>query len=223
MSGPVRAGSSPDSVALAFAMAGGIRRRAPQCVAREGSKFLTNECLRRHKSLRAGLTIWLGIHLVTGPEVHPRRGNGTRPGQEEALEMARRPRRWREDQVPDDLIAVAEQCEYVGSSEHKDQRFWLGLPRPRRRPRNVATICPMVTTRERDIATGWVRTAISAGQFDRTDWRNGFPRRVWYRDDNGQIWYGFLTNQGAGPSSAAQYKGWPIDEDEWREIFSGVA
>ena len=121
--------------------------------------------------------------------------------------MARRPRRWREDQVPVNLIAVAAQCEYVGSLEHKDQRSWLGLPRPRRRPRDVATICPMVTAKQRDIATGWIRNAVSAGQFDRSDWRNGFPRRVWYRDSNGQIRYGFLTNQGAGPSPTGQYKG----------------
>ena len=81
----------------------------------------------------------------------------------------------------------------------------------------------MVTTRERDIATGWVRTAISSGQFDRADWRNGFPRRIWYRDGDGKFWYGFLTNQGDGPSPRGQYKGWPIEEDEWREIFGGVA
>lgn len=132
-----------------------------------------------------------------------------------------RPRRWRDIQPPDvdELTSLAGRCEYIGSQEHKDQRSWLGIPRPRRRPRDVATICPLVTGRDRVRATEWVRNAITNGHFNREDWHNGFPRRIWYRDKDGQIWYGFLTNQGAGPNPKGQYKGWPIEEDEWREIF----
>jgi hypothetical protein len=121
--------------------------------------------------------------------------------------------------VPDDLVAVSERCSYEGSREHKDRRSWLGLPRPRRRPADVATVCPMVTEQERDLATGWVRAAIKNGQFDRADWRNGFPRYIWYRSADGSYWYGFLMNEGAGKSPTAQYKGWPISEEEWNEIF----
>ena len=131
----------------------------------------------------------------------------------------RRPRRWRAVQIPDDLTSLAARCEYVGSLEHKDQRSWLGVPRPRRRPRNVATICPLVTGKDCVRATEWVRSAITNEHFDRKDWRNGFPRKIWHRDNEGQLWYGFLTNQGAGASPEGRYKGWPIDEDEWREIF----
>ena len=77
----------------------------------------------------------------------------------------------------------------------------------------------MVTEQERQTATEWVKEAIRNGQFDRRDWRNGFPRYVWYRDDDGSYWFGFLMNEGAGKSPSAQYKGWPISEDEWNEIF----
>lgn len=83
----------------------------------------------------------------------------------------------------------------------------------------MATICPMVTGEEHDIATSWVRQAVNAGQFDSRDWRNGFPRYVWHRAADGSYWYGFLMNEGAGKSPTAQYKGWPISEDEWNEIF----
>jgi hypothetical protein len=55
-----------------------------------------------------------------------------------------------------DLAELAECCADHGSIEHKDKRSWLGVPRPRRRPRDVATICPLVTVQERDTATGWV-------------------------------------------------------------------
>jgi hypothetical protein len=119
--------------------------------------------------------------------------------------------------VPEDLDAA--RCWYEGSREHKDRRSWLGLPRPRRTPRDVATICPMVTEQERDVATGWVRDAIRNGQFDRRDWRNGFPRYVWHRAADGSYWYAFLKNEGAGNVPHAQYKGWPISKDEWDEIF----
>ena len=100
--------------------------------------------------------------------------------------------------VPSDLRAVAARCSYEGSREHKDRRSWLGLPRPRRRPRDVATICPLVTEQDRAMATAWVREAIVNGQFDRRDWRNDFPRYIWYRAADGSYWYGFLMNEGAG-------------------------
>ena len=132
---------------------------------------------------------------------------------------AKRPGQRKVVKIPGDLASLAERCEYIGSQEHKEHRSWLGVPRPRRRPQNMATICPLVTAKERNLATGWVRNAIANRQFDEKDWRNGFPRKVWHRDNNGQYWYGILTNQGAGSNPKGQYKGWPIDEDEWREIF----
>jgi hypothetical protein len=122
--------------------------------------------------------------------------------------------------VTPDLGALAERCSYHGSIEHKDKRSWLGLPRPRRRPRDVATICPLVTNQEREIATEWVKEAVRNGQFDRGyELRNGFPRYIWHLTADGTYWYGFLMNEGAGPNATAQYKGWPISKDEWDEIF----
>jgi hypothetical protein len=76
-----------------------------------------------------------------------------------------------------------------------------------------------VTNEDRLTATAWVREAIVNGRFDRHDWRNGFPRYIWYRDAGGGYWYGFLMNEGAGAGATAQYKGWPIPEEEWREDF----
>lgn len=121
--------------------------------------------------------------------------------------------------IPPDLEKVAQRREYEGSKEHKDKRSWLGLPRHRTKPDDVATICPMVGDHERAVATEWVREAVRNGQFDRSDWRNGFPRYVWYRDEDGSYWYGFLMNKGAGKAPVGKYKGWPITEDEWDEIF----
>ena len=78
-----------------------------------------------------------------------------------------------------DLGEVADRCSYHGSLEHKDKRSWLGRPRPRWRPRDVATICPLVNPEERDMATEWVREAIHNGQFDTAqELRNGFPRYI---------------------------------------------
>jgi len=130
--------------------------------------------------------------------------------------------------MPDlsNLGAVAARCEYVGSVEHKARRSWLGAPQPRRRKKKRdpedhkqnATICPLVEDADRKRASTWVQEAIRRAQFG-TEWRGGFPRHIWYRDRRGQYWYGFLTNQGAGADAKGQYKGWPIEEDEWGEDF----
>ena len=133
-----------------------------------------------------------------------------------------KPKRPRTRAVPVtlDLAELAGRCSYRGSIEHKDKRSWLGLPRPRRRSRDVATICPLVTAQERDMATEWVREAIGRGQFDRDqELRNGFPRYIWHQTADGRYRYGFLMNEGAGPNATAQYKGLPISKDEWDEIF----
>jgi hypothetical protein len=136
--------------------------------------------------------------------------------------MAIRRPKVRPHTIPGDLDELASRCEYLGSRVHKDQRSWLGLPTPRQSPdpSEVATICPLISEEERRQATEWIRTAIRRGQFSRTDWRNGFPRRIWHRDNSGKYWYGVLTNSGAGQNPRAQYKGWPISEEEKNEIFS---
>jgi hypothetical protein len=121
------------------------------------------------------------------------------------------------------LNALAERCEYEGSKEHKDKRSWLGIPLPRKGnvddTRQTATICPLVADMERQQATQWVRQAVRTRQFVANKWKGGFPRYIWYQDLQGQYWYGVITNQGAGETARAKYKGWPISEGEWREIF----
>jgi len=121
-------------------------------------------------------------------------------------------------EIPKNLADLAGRCKYVGSVEHKDKKSWLGLPQPRRRPRQTATICPLYSNEDRDRATEWVRAAIRAGNFRKADWQGGLPRHIWYRDEQGNYWRGFLTNAGAG-----EYKGWPITEEEWREDFDRMA
>jgi hypothetical protein len=135
--------------------------------------------------------------------------------------MAVKRPRVRRPAIPEDLTELTLRCEFVGSQVHKDRRSWLGLPRLRRsgEPEETATICPLVTEDERKLATGWVRSAVLSGQFDRTDWQNGFPRRIWHQDEAGQYWYGFLSNSGAGSKPIGRYKGWPISQEEKDEIF----
>ena len=124
---------------------------------------------------------------------------------------------------PPQLNALAERCDYEGSKEHKDKRSWLGIPQPRKGnvedTRQTATICPLVTEVERQQATQWVRQAVRNRQFARNKWKGDFPRYIWHRDPQGQYWYGVITNQGAGEMARAKYKGWPISEGEWREVF----
>jgi hypothetical protein len=77
----------------------------------------------------------------------------------------------------------------------------------------MTTICPIVETDGRDRATGWVQDAIRRGQFRFVDGDRQFPKHIWYEAD-GQGWFGFCVNSAAG-----QYKGWPMNEEEYRAYF----
>ena len=116
-------------------------------------------------------------------------------------------------------IAVAR---YVGSAEHKTRRWWGGLPGARldaggkaRRPkREHTTICARTDEADRDQATLWVRAALGAGQLRFFEGDQTYPKHLWFRDDDGQYWFGFCVNPLAGT-----YKGWPISKDEKRAAF----
>ena len=125
-----------------------------------------------------------------------------------------------------ELESLAKRATYVGSIEHKEKRSWLGLPFPRRNPqadaadvRQNATICHLVTDAARDQATVWIQHAISHRQFDPAVWDGEFPKVIWYRDKSGNYWFGRLVQRGAGENPRAEYKGWPITQEEWHENF----
>ncbi|MFC3229881.1 hypothetical protein ACFOGJ_21705 [Marinibaculum pumilum] len=132
--------------------------------------------------------------------------------------MAKRPR-----QVPQReplTTAQIEQAIYVGSPEHKKERWWGGLPEAYVGPdgdasrpgRQITSVCELTTEAERDEATNWVRTALRMGQFRYRDADKDFPAHIWYRDEAGQLWQGRCVNSVLGT-----YKGWPVDEAERSE------
>lgn len=111
---------------------------------------------------------------------------------------------------------------YVGSGEHKVERWWDGLPMARVGPDGHATrpkkqnttICPKVSEAERAIATAWVREALRRGRYRYFEGDKTYPKHIWHMDAEGQFWFGFAVNQEQGT-----YKGWPISEAEKREAF----
>ncbi len=115
---------------------------------------------------------------------------------------------------------------YVGSGEHKTQRWWGGLPnafvgkdgRAHRPRKQHTTPCPKTTEAQRQEASGWVRQALAAGQFRFYEGDGTYPKHLWYQDDGDQYWFGFAVNQELG-----SYKGWPIDEEEKRATFDRLA
>lgn len=131
----------------------------------------------------------------------------------------KRPRR--PELSPEDRHALAARASYVGSPEHKTRWWWGGKPTARQLPggqvgrpgKQRTTICPLTTEDDRVRATQWVRHAIANGQYQYYEGDKDFPKKVWHCAD-GRIWCGFCTNQGQG-----QYKGWPIEQQEQREVF----
>lgn len=117
--------------------------------------------------------------------------------------------------------ALAARARYEGSSEHKDKRWWGGLPAARqlpggrvgRRGKQTTTVCPLTSMEDRDRATEWLRRAIRAGQYRFVEADQDFPKKVWCHE-RGQTWFGLCINTKSG-----EYKGWPIDEEERRAVF----
>jgi len=110
---------------------------------------------------------------------------------------------------------------YVGSAEHKLERWWGGLPMGRQLPggrvgrpgKETTTICPLTKRSDQIKATQWVKAAIRAGQCRFYESDQNFPKKVWYEAE-GQIWMGFVVNPRLG-----EYKGWPISERYRDEVF----
>ncbi len=129
--------------------------------------------------------------------------------------MAKRPKQLQPR--PPLTAAPIDRAAYVGSSEHKDRRWWDGLPgahvgssgKATRPKKQDTTVCLLTTVAERDTATKWVQSALTHGQMRYFEGDQDFPKHIWYRENNGQVWFGFCLNSVQG-----QYKGWPIDEEE---------
>ena len=135
----------------------------------------------------------------------------------------KRPRRIRKRPVLSEAQrrALAARARYEGSSEHKDKRWWGGLPaagqlpggRVGRRGKQTTTVCPLTSIEDRDRATEWLQRAIRAGQYRFVETDQDFPKKVWCHE-RGQTWFGLCINTKSG-----EYKGWPIDEEERRAVF----
>jgi hypothetical protein len=104
----------------------------------------------------------------------------------------------------------------------KVQKWWGGLPSAylgadgtaQRPNKQRTTICPLTFDSDRQLATGWIRSALSQGQLRYLEGDKDFPARVWYREPTTkQLWIGYCINGVLG-----QYKGWPGEEDDL-EIF----
>lgn len=131
-------------------------------------------------------------------------------------------RRVRRTLTPAQRRALAVRARYVGSAEHKAQRWWGGTPKGRQLPggrvgragKQKTTICPLTEERDRDRATEWIREAIEHGNYRFVQTDQEFPKTVWYKDYRGQYWCGYCINTASG-----EYKGWPIEKSERDEIF----
>jgi len=131
----------------------------------------------------------------------------------------------RPEQLPARAPLSREQIDsarYVGSPEHKTHRWWGGLPEAyvpesgdaSRPGKQQTTICPLLTEQDRDRATCWVQGALRAGRFRFYEGDQDFPKKIWYRDQAGQLWFGLCVNTVLG-----QYKGWPAEEEDCVAVF----
>lgn len=83
-----------------------------------------------------------------------------------------------------DLEEVASRARYKGSEEHKDRRWWGGLPRARqlpggrvgRRGKQQTTVCPLTRKEDQERVTEWLRNAIRARQFRFVEADRDFPK-----------------------------------------------
>lgn len=117
---------------------------------------------------------------------------------------------------------LASKASYVGSREHKTAAWWGGTPGLKvdakgnvipRLGKARTTVCPLVTAKDRDRASRWVRIALRLGQYRFVEGDQDFPKHIWY-ERQGVIWFGFRVQDIAGT-----YKGWPIEEKERRALF----
>lgn len=120
----------------------------------------------------------------------------------------------REKLSEQERIELASRASYLGSCEHKDRRWWGGLPcskqlpggRKGRRGKQQTTICQLVDDKGREFATKLVREAIMNGTYEYVETDHQFPSKIRHKDSLGRTWEGRCINTDLGT-----YKGWPVD------------
>lgn len=113
----------------------------------------------------------------------------------------------RERNVPSgtDLASVAKKVIYVGSPEHKRSPSFAGAARPRA----DASKCPDALAGQLKKVLQWLRSAVEAGSVGGR-WEQGFPRYVWFKENETIVYEARLTNAAKG-----EYKGYPLVADEF--------
>ena len=114
--------------------------------------------------------------------------------------------------VPESILQdLAKRAMYVGSPEHKDVPSFLGQPRLR----GDASICDRELARDLPRVQSWLHEAFLSGCIG-CPWEGGFPRYVWHQAGE-TVYEGRLVNKELG-----QYKGYPLDGDEWPTGWESV-
>lgn len=104
-----------------------------------------------------------------------------------------------------ELAEVAEKVRYVGSPYHRPTGSPMGQPKDRNFPE--ASRCDRKWTRP--LANRALKASIIQGLVS-SDWDNGFPRKVWYRDGE-TLYKALLSNRDQG-----EYHAYPLNERrEW--------
>lgn len=100
-------------------------------------------------------------------------------------------------------VAAAAVATYEGSAYHRRSSSGQAVA-SRRYP--AASKCDAKWNIQ--AATDALRQAIIAGLVS-ADWRSGFPRNVWYREES-LVYEAFLHNEGSGA-----YHAFPLNKEEW--------
>jgi hypothetical protein len=83
--------------------------------------------------------------------------------------------------------------------------------------RQTTTICPLTSPEERELANGWVRSAIEESKCLFVESDVEFPKKIWYEAE-GRFWMGLCINRASG-----DYKGWPVEKEHIDAVFGRLA
>ena len=103
---------------------------------------------------------------------------------------------------------------YIGSSEHKIERWWGGYPKAKQLPggrvgrhgKQQTTVCHLTSKADQIRANRWLQQAIRQKHFAFFETDQRYPKKVWF-EASGKLWCGVCINTAAG-----EYKGWPSND-----------